>query len=59
MPYEIEELNAIEICAPPVKDELEHFYVCETCGQAVDSRQLGDMLYHEIEGEGHAPLTRQ
>jgi len=59
MPHEIEELNAIKVCAPPVEDELDHVYTCGTCGQAVDCLRLGDILHHEIEGEGHAPLTRQ
>jgi len=27
--------------------EAEHFYVCSVCGQAVDMRQLADVLYHE------------
>lgn len=39
---------------PPAKDETEHFYLCEGCGQAVDMRLLGDVLYHDqIE---HKPL---
>ena len=25
----------------------DHFYVCSVCGQAVDIRQLADVLYHE------------
>lgn len=28
-------------------DEADHFYVCPHCGQAVDMRQLADVLYHE------------
>ena len=35
-------------------DEAEHFYVCTQCGQAVDMRKLGDVLYHEE--LGHEPL---
>lgn len=27
--------------------EAEHFYLCSVCGQAVDIRQLADVLYHE------------
>ena len=26
--------------------EAEHFYVCPGCGQAVDMRELADVLYH-------------
>jgi len=45
MPYKIDGLNAIEV-SPPVDEELEHFYECETCGQAVDSRRLGDVFHY-------------
>jgi len=38
-------------------DEVEHFYVCQDCGQAVDYRELGDVLYHDR--PGHLPLMRQ
>jgi hypothetical protein len=41
----------------PVLDEREHFYVCNHCGQAVDMRLLGDVLYHDE--PGHEPLARQ
>lgn len=27
--------------------EADHFYVCSVCAQAVDMRQLADVLYHE------------
>lgn len=35
-------------------DEAEQFYVCAVCGQAVDMRDLGDVLYHE-EHPTHPP----
>ncbi|RWO41368.1 MAG: hypothetical protein EOS11_18265 [Mesorhizobium sp.] len=38
----------------PIKDELKHFYICAICGQEVDMRQLGEVLYHEE--PGHEPL---
>jgi hypothetical protein len=43
-----EQLNAhsSERLGAPV-DESEHFYVCKTCGQAVDKRRLGDVFHHE------------
>lgn len=28
-------------------DEAENFYLCETCGQAVDMRDLVQVLHHE------------
>ena len=37
--------------------EVDHFYVCSVCGQAVDMRQLADVLYHEE--LTHLPQVRQ
>jgi hypothetical protein len=39
----------------PVTDEGAHFYVCLTCGQAVDMRSLYQVFHHEE--EGHKPLS--
>ncbi len=36
-------------------EEHEHFYVCATCGQAVDKRDLGQVFHHE--DAGHEPLA--
>jgi hypothetical protein len=36
-----------KVAGPQPKDESENFYVCEGCGQAVDMRLLGDVLYHD------------
>jgi hypothetical protein len=43
-----EELNALDSgrLGVPV-EELEHFYVCKACSQAVDKRRLGDVFHHE------------
>ena len=49
------ELNALRCECPEFQDEVAHFYVCQSCGQAVDCRRLGDVLYHE-EPE-HEPLA--
>jgi hypothetical protein len=38
-------------------DEREHFYVCPHCGQAVDKRELLQVVYHEAQ-PGHEPLKR-
>jgi hypothetical protein len=35
-------------------DEAGHFYLCPRCGQAVDERDLGQVLHHEE--PDHAPL---
>ncbi len=35
-------------------DEREHFVTCPECGQQVDMRKLGDVLWHEE--EGHKPI---
>jgi hypothetical protein len=34
----------------PPADEREHFYVCQEWGQAVDKRDLGQVLHHERSG---------
>ena len=34
----------------PPEDERENFYICAACGQAVDKRDLGQVLHHEDEG---------
>ncbi|RWN25254.1 MAG: hypothetical protein EOR95_29070 [Mesorhizobium sp.] len=31
----------------PVKHEEDHFYFCPTCGQAVDRRDLRQVIWHE------------
>ena len=36
------------------EDEREHFYVCPSCGQAVDMRDLGQVFHHEA--PDHEPL---
>lgn len=40
--------------AAQVTDERAHFYLCKSCGQAVDMRDLGQVLHHE--SVGHSPL---
>lgn len=49
------ELNTkkARLVGAPIREE-QHYYVCETCGQAVDMRLLGDVMYHEQ--EDHKPL---
>ena len=39
------------------EEEREHFYVCPTCNQAVDQRDLGQVFHHEV--PGHKPLPAQ
>ena len=36
------------------ENELDNFYTCEHCGQAVDKRSLGQVFHHE--GFDHKPL---
>ena len=36
------------------EDERENFYMCSDCGQAVDMRDLGQVLHHEE--NGHEPI---
>jgi hypothetical protein len=52
-----EELNkCLPVYSLP-EDEAEQFYLCPSCGQAVDMRRLGDVLHHEE--PGHEPLPVQ
>jgi bifunctional non-homologous end joining protein LigD len=46
-------LNALPMIAP-AGPEAEHFLTCKSCGQAIDLRNLGDVLHHEE--PGHAPV---
>lgn len=48
-----EYLNSFKAVSDEMTDETDHFYLCR-CGQAVDARKLGDVLYHER--EFHEPL---
>ena len=50
-----EELNALSYEAPAHEAGQEHFFICSECGQAVDRRQLGDVVYHELQAD-HEPL---
>ena len=34
------------------EDEAEHYYVCDECGQAVDMRDIAQVLHHEDAGHG-------
>ena len=38
-------------------DEAEHFYSCPECSQAVDMRDLAQVLHHHE--AGHAPLSEK
>jgi hypothetical protein len=44
---ELEEIAAGVFQGAEPLAEVDHFYVCSVCGQAVDMRQLADVLYHE------------
>lgn len=35
-----------EYVGPPPKDESEHFETCPQCGQAIDARDLQEVLRH-------------
>ena len=50
-----EELNALTVEFPDPEDATDHFFVCSECGQAVDRRRLGDVMYHELQPD-HEPL---
>jgi hypothetical protein len=44
-----------EYLGAPPKDESEHFEVCPQCGQAVDARDLNQVLHHAQ--PGHKPTA--
>ncbi len=50
------DINQLAVTAPDLPRELDHFYTCPACGQAVDRRQLGDVLWHEEAGHDPIPL---
>jgi hypothetical protein len=39
----------------PPPDEREHFYQCPECDQAIDKRDLGQVLYHATPGQKPLP----
>ena len=39
----------------PVENEEECFYLCEDCGQAVDPREIYQVLWHEQEEHERLP----
>lgn len=51
-----DELNAIKSkrVGEEPENEAIHFYVCASCGQAVDKRRLGDVFHHEQ--QDHEPI---
>ena len=52
-----EGLNTLAVSAPDLPRHVDHFYTCPACGQLVDRRQLGDVLWHEE--RGHEPIPLQ
>ncbi|MFC4594435.1 hypothetical protein [Sphingobium tyrosinilyticum] len=52
-----EDLNkCLPVYSAP-EDEAEHFYACPTCGQLVDMRRLGDVVYHAEEEHELLPVN--
>jgi hypothetical protein len=49
-----EDLNKCLLVFSVLQDEAEHFYTCPMCGEQLDMRRLGDVLYHAE--EEHEPL---
>lgn len=46
--------QGVRIGGPEVTCEADHFYVCDHCKQAVDMRDLGQVLHHEA--RQHTPI---
>ncbi|TPL87377.1 hypothetical protein FJ948_21815 [Mesorhizobium sp. B2-3-12] len=34
----------------PANDGVDHFYTCAECGQSVDTRDLRQVMWHEVPG---------
>lgn len=49
------ELGAIRCDGPAVPDEQMHFFACGACGQLIDARDLGEVIYHE--SPNHEPVA--
>ena len=49
-------MNAVAVSAPDLPRDVDHFYTCAACGQMVDRRQLGDVLWHEEAKHEPIPL---
>jgi hypothetical protein len=45
------------LVGPEPTSEADHFIVCGDCGEALDCRDLGAVMHHEM--PGHAPEGRQ
>ena len=39
--------QGVRVGGPAITSEADHFYRCEHCKQAVDMRDLGQVLHHE------------
>lgn len=39
------------------EDEARHFFLCASCNQPVDMRDLAAVLHHEV--VGHAPIAQK
>jgi hypothetical protein len=48
-----ERANRLRVSEPDLPEQ-EHFHRCPVCGQQVDRRRLGDIIYHE--SLQHEPL---
>ena len=52
-----EELNTCLPVYSVPEDEGDNFFACPMCGQLVDMRRLGDVLYHAEEGHKPPPVN--
>ena len=50
------ELNRLALSAPDLPRGIEHCFTCDECGQVVDRRHLGDVLWHAEPGHEPVPL---
>lgn len=53
---EREALNALPSTPlDPTRNEADHFYICPRCGQAVDARRFGDVMWHDQDQHERLP----
>jgi hypothetical protein len=51
----IVQLGAVRCDGPALPDEQMHYFACGACGQMIDARDLGEIIYHE--SPNHAPMV--
>jgi hypothetical protein len=56
-PYQAWEIIGELVAGDVPETEASYFYRCPECGQAVDERDLGQVLHHEEAGREPMPIS--